>query len=133
MKRVAALFAILMIMMVPFAGAATAAKPQDPRASIITQTKLWYYLYIGGESKFHRLYNESVSAGIDNTTLQTVMQLYENASAEYKVALSYGNPLESKNIAWLPFIVHMRKAYVTLRDAISLLEDALKGLEARNA
>lgn len=132
MKKVAALFALLVVMLVPFSGAVAAGEVQNPGSNIIWQAKLWYYLYTGGEAKFRMLYEESVNAGVDDSILQKAMELYENASAEYETAMSYGNPLQSKPMAWLPFIVHMRQAVITIREAISLLETALIEIDAQS-
>ncbi|AIU70528.1 hypothetical protein TEU_09410 [Thermococcus eurythermalis] len=134
MKKVAAFFAVLMVMLVPLSGAVAAEDVQEQKNSmnsVIWQAKLWYYLYIGSESKLQELHEKSVSAGVDDAVIQKAMELYENASAEYETAMSYGNPLQSKTMAWLPFIVHMRQAVITLRDAVSLLENALT--EAQSA
>ncbi|ACJ16054.1 pyrolysin [Thermococcus onnurineus NA1] len=128
MKRAVALLAVLMVVLVPFAGAASATAWSYE--NFIKQSIAWYYLYQSDEEKFNELYNLSVQANVSNETLQLAMELYTNATAEFEKALMYGIPDEGRTLRWVVFSVHIRKAYLYIEQAIELLEAVIENESA---
>ncbi|NJE31044.1 pyrolysin [Thermococcus sp. 18S1] len=131
MKRVAALLAVLMVALVPFAGAAGATTWSYK--NFIKQSVAWYYLYQDKERSFNELYNLSVQMNVSNETLTLALELYNNATAQYNQALTYGLPRDTRTLSWVVFSVHIRKAYLYASQAVDVLEQALKELESQNA
>ncbi|CAD5244100.1 pyrolysin [Thermococcus camini] len=131
MKRVAALLAVLMVALVPFAGAAGATTWSYK--NFIKQSVAWYYLYQDKERTFNELYNLSVQMNVSNETLTLALELYNNATAQYDQALTYGIPKDTRTLSWVVFSVHIRKAYIYASRAVDVLEQALKELESQNA
>ncbi|AEK72349.1 pyrolysin [Thermococcus sp. 4557] len=131
MKRVAALLAVLMVALVPFAGAAGATTWSYK--NFIKQSVAWYYLYQDKERSFNELYNLSVQMNVSNETLTLALELYNNATAQYNQALTYGLPRDTRTLSWVVFSVHIRKAYIYASQAVDVLEQALKELESQNA
>ncbi|ASJ09082.1 pyrolysin [Thermococcus siculi] len=131
MKRLGALFLFLMMALVPFAGAAGATTWNYN--NFIKQSIAWYYLYLDKQDSFGELYNLSVQMNVSNETLQLALELYNNATAEYGQAMTYGLPRDTRTLSWVVFSVHIRKAYIYASQAIEVLEQALKELEAQNA
>ncbi|NJE10173.1 pyrolysin [Thermococcus sp. MAR1] len=127
MKKVAAIMALFLLVLVPFAGAVSAATWSYE--NFIKQSMAWYYLYQNNEYRFNELYNLSVQMNVSNETLSLAMELYNNASAEYSQALTYGIPQESRTLSWVVFSVHIRKAYLYMSQAVEVLEEALAPLE----
>ncbi|WP_371731549.1 pyrolysin [Thermococcus sp. MV11] len=131
MRKAAAFLAIMMVALVPLAGAAGAATWNYK--SFIKQSVAWYYLYQDKEETFNELYNLSVQMNVSNETLQLALELYSNATAEYDQALAYGLPRDGRSLGWIVFSVHIRKAYIYVSEAVEVLEEALKELEAQAA
>lgn len=131
MKRAVALLVVLTVALVPFAGAAGAtAWSYWSYKNFIKQSIAWYYLYQSDEEKFNELYNLSVQANVSNETLQLVMELYTNATAEFEKALMYGIPDEGRTLRWVVFSVHIRKAYLYINQAVELLEAVIENESA---
>ncbi|NJE42224.1 pyrolysin [Thermococcus sp. GR6] len=128
MKRAVALLAVLMVVLVPFAGAAGAITWSYE--NFIKQSIAWYYLYQSDEEKFNELYNLSVQTNVSNETLQLAMELYTNATAEFEKALMYGIPDDGRTLRWVVFSVHIRKAYLYIEQAIELLEAVIENESA---
>ncbi|WP_148267254.1 pyrolysin [Thermococcus cleftensis] len=131
MRKAAAFLAIMMVALVPLAGVAGAAT-WDYK-SFIKQSVAWYYLYQDKEETFNELYNLSVQMNVSNETLQLALELYSNATTEYDQALAYGLPSDGRSLGWIVFSVHIRKAYIYVSEAVEVLEEALKELEAQAA
>jgi len=131
MKKVAAILALFLLVLVPFAGAVSAATWSYE--SFIKQSMAWYYLYQSDEHKFNELYNLSAQMNVSDETLSLAMELYNNASAEYSQALTYGIPQGSRTLSWVVFSVHIRKAYLYMSQAVEVLEEALAPLENQTA
>ncbi|WP_297091266.1 pyrolysin [Thermococcus sp.] len=120
MKKAAAIIALLFLALVPIAGATT-----WNYENFVKQSIAWYYLYQSDEQKFSELYNLSVQMNVSNETLALAMELYNNASAEYSQAITYGIPQETQTFRWVVFSVHIRKAYLYISQAVEVLEEAL--------
>ena len=131
MKRFGALFVVLMVVLVPFAGAA-GATAWDYK-NFMRQSMAWYYLYLDKQSGFEGLYNLSVQMNVSNETLSLALGLYNNATAEYEKATSYGMPGDTRTLRWVVFGIHIRKAYLYVSRAVEVLERALAELETQNA
>lgn len=131
MKRLGALFLFLMIALVPFAGGAGATTWSYK--TFVKQSVAWYYLYLDRQDSFQELYNLSVQMNVSNETLSLALELYNNATAEYESAMTYGLPRDTRTLSWVVFSVHIRKAYLYASQAVEVLEQALKELEAANA
>jgi len=131
MKRIAAIGVLLILALLPFAGA-TAASTWDYK-NFVKQSVAWYYLYQKENQRFNELYNLSVQMNVSNETLTLAMDLYENATAEYNQALTYGVPYDIKTFRWVVFSVHIRKAYLYISQAVEVLEEALAPLENQTA
>ena len=80
-------------------------------------------LYKYQKSKFDKLYNESLSLGIDNETLDEALRHAQIAEEYYQEAMKYGIPRES----FIPQqIKPLRLAYIHIRKAVKLLEKAIE-------
>ncbi|MCD6372723.1 MAG: pyrolysin [Thermococcus sp.] len=123
MKKITAIGLILMMTLIPAAGSVKAA---NSGTGVVGAALAWYYLYLHQNKTFSELYNLSVQNGVDNDTLSLAHELWLNASEEFKTALSYGSPQQISRIRWLPFMMHVRRAYLTLMEANELLKKALK-------
>ncbi len=131
MRKAGAIILLLVVALVPFAGAVSAA-PWDYE-KFIKQSVAWYYLYQNEEQTFKELYNLSTQMNVSNETLTLALELYNNATTEYQKALTYGIPYEARTFRWVVFSVHMRRAYLYVSRAVEVLEDALKELGSQNA
>jgi hypothetical protein len=131
MKRLGAAFFILMIALVPLAG--TAGATTWNYKNFIKQSVAWYYLYLDKQESFGELYNLSVQMNVSNETLSLALELYNNATAEYGQAMTYGLPRDTRSLSWVVFSVHIRKAYLYMSQAVDVLEQALEELKAQNA
>ncbi|NJE61039.1 pyrolysin [Thermococcus sp. 21S7] len=129
MRKVLAVLAALMVALLPLAGTVSASG-----GGITSATIAWYYLYLHQQDKFNELYNLSVQMNVSNETLQEVWSLYENATAEYSNATAFGlAPGKSAGVRWLSAMVHIRKAYLYMSQAVELLEEALAPFENQTA
>ena len=128
MKKAVTLFLILMLALIPVAGSVKAA---GAGSGVVGAALAWYYLYLHENKTFSELYNLSVQNGVDNETLSLAYSLSANASEEFKTALSFGTPEKLSSVRWLPFMMHIRRAYLDLMKATELLKKALeeKGIE----
>ncbi len=129
MKKVFALGLVLMLALVPLVGSVKAApysKPSSSGSGVVGAALAWYYLYLHQNKTFSELYNQSLKRGIDNETLSFAQALAQNASKEFKTALTFGTPEKPSRVRWLPFMMHIRRAYLDLLKATYVLEKALK-------
>ncbi len=128
MKKAVTMLLILMLALIPVTGSVRAT---STGSGVVGAALVWYYLYLHENKTFSELYNLSVQNGVDNETLTLAHNLSVNASREFKTALSFGTPKKLSRIRWLPFMMHVRKAYLNLMEATELLKKALekKGIE----
>ena len=84
---------------------------------------MYWILYKYQEMKFERLYNISFESGVDNETLQEAMEYAAIAEEYYKEAMEYGE-LPQTMIIWQ--IRPLRLAYINIRRAVEILEEALE-------
>jgi len=86
-------------------------------------TLTFWVLYKYQKSKFDKLYNESLSLGIDNETLDEALRHAQIAEEYYQEAMKYGIPRES----FIPQQIEpLRLAYIHIRKAVKLLEKAIE-------
>ncbi|RLF01897.1 MAG: pyrolysin (pls), partial [Thermoprotei archaeon] len=94
---------------------------------VSTWNYVWYMLYWRYDQKFDPLYQKAVELGVDNETLQEAMKYKELADQYYAEAEKYLTPgRDNLAIAALP---HIRKAYINIRKAYSILEEAINEIE----
>ena len=87
----------------------------------------FYYLrYNKGIENFDELYNKSVELGVDEETLELALEYKELAENEYEIAWKFGHPLKGH----FQTFVHMRKAYLYIKNAIEILEKAIEEAES---
>ncbi|WP_456369119.1 pyrolysin [Thermococcus sp.] len=130
MRRFGALFILLMMALVPIAGASGATWNYQ---NFVKQSVAWYYLYLDKQKTFEELYNLSVQMNVSNETLSLALELYNNATAEYERAMTYGFPRDTRTLSWVVFSVHIRKAYLYVNRAVEVLEKALRELGVESA
>ena len=123
MRKIVTLWLILMVALIPVAGS---VKATSAGSGVVGAALAWYYLYLHENKTFSELYNLSVQNGVDNQTLSLAYNLSVNASEEFKTALSFGTPEKLSRVRWLPFMMHIRRAYLELREATELLKKALE-------
>ncbi|WP_324734783.1 NosD domain-containing protein [Thermococcus sp. SY098] len=87
--------------------------------SITLLTYLYYLWYHKTLEKFNKLYNQSLDF-IDNETLNTVQSLFDQARNEYTWVEEHYQSLLQADIRAL---VHMRKAYLYIKQAVELLQN----------
>ncbi|WP_234394329.1 hypothetical protein [Thermococcus piezophilus] len=97
------------------------------RYIVSTWNYVWYMLYWRYDQKFDPLYQKAVELGVDNETLQEAMRYKELADEYYAEAKKYMNPYrENLAVAALPYV---RKAYLNIFKAYTLLEEAVNEIE----
>ncbi|ACJ15793.1 stetterlysin [Thermococcus onnurineus NA1] len=97
------------------------------RYIVSTWNYVWYMLYWRYNQKFDPLYQKAVELGVDNKTLQEAMRYKELADEYYAEAKKYMNPYrENLAVAALPYV---RKAYLNILKAYTLLEEAVNEIE----
>ncbi|ASJ04126.1 S8 family serine peptidase [Thermococcus barossii] len=102
-------------------------RTQSDYTRISTMNYVWYMLYWRYDQKFDPLYQKAVELGVDNETLSLAMEHKKLADQYYEEAEKYLTPgREVLAIAGLPYI---RKAYVHIREAYNILEEAIRELE----
>ncbi|RLF81280.1 hypothetical protein DRN32_01310 [Thermococci archaeon] len=90
----------------------------------ITAINFLYYIgYKRLSERFNELYGKSVEIGIDNETLQEAIKYKELAEEHYKEAQEYG-PIIA-NISNVKILAPLRKAYLNLKKAVEILENAI--------
>ncbi|NJE09752.1 S8 family serine peptidase [Thermococcus sp. MAR1] len=122
--------AIYLIIKVKYASPVTiTVEYKTARWIVSTWNYVWYMLYWRYDQKFDPLYQKAVELGVDNETLQEAMQYKQLADQYYEEAKKYITPgRENLAIAALPYI---RKAYINILKAYSILEEAIEELEAQ--
>ncbi|WP_461865515.1 hypothetical protein [Thermococcus sp.] len=124
-KEILALGLLLMVLTLPLTSALYVGS-ETTRAQAIAKISIyWYYSYMKYDGQFKELYNESVTAGVDNQTLMLAQALYNNATIQFKKAVGgferYG----------FPFPYEMMRAYKYMREAIKVLKLALNTTEIK--
>ncbi|MDK2914985.1 MAG: hypothetical protein PWQ79_1900 [Thermococcaceae archaeon] len=105
---------------------ALAQVPSASASGVVSASIVWYRLYLNQNSTYTQLYNQSLECGVDNETLKLAEELYANATEEFNKALDYGNPQNPRSILWVPFMRHIRKAYINIIKANELLKESLE-------
>ncbi len=120
--------AIYAIIKVKYASPVTiTVEYKTARWIVSTWNYVWYMLYWRYDQKFDPLYQKAVELGVDNETLQEAMKYKELADQYYAEAEKYLTPgRDNLAIAALP---HIRKAYINIRKAYSILEEAINEIE----
>jgi len=122
MEKIAMFGVVLLFLLLPFASGVSAADSLGiDEASVV-----WYYLYLHENQTFQVLYNSSIAAGVDNATLTRALALYRNSTVEYRLATAYGIPLGKSEVHWLPFMLHIRRAYMDILKATVMIQGALQ-------
>jgi len=100
---------------------------QATEKSSIGSIQHFYYLrYNKALEKFDELYNKSVELGVDEETVELALEYKELAEKEYELAWQFGHPLKGH----FQTFVHMRKAYLHIKNAIEILEKAIEEVES---
>ena len=98
-------------------------------SKLVVLNFLHYRYYLNMKAKFERLYNQSVIAGVDNSTLAEALKHAELAEEYYRAALRFG-PIVA-NLGDPRIILPLRKAYLEMRRAVEILEKALEETKGR--
>ncbi|WP_457754479.1 NosD domain-containing protein [Thermococcus sp.] len=97
--------------------------PQRMEESQFLSFTYFYYLrYIRLLKVFNESYEQVIQLGIDNETLSKVINLKNLAEEEWQLAWQKGSPVI---ISDLRAFVHLRKAYLYLKEAETILEEFL--------
>ena len=100
---------------------------QATEKSSIGSIQHFYYLrYNKALEKFDELYNKSVELGVDGETVELALEYKELAEKEYELAWQFGHPLKGH----FQTFVHMRKAYLHIKNAVEILEKAIEEVES---
>ncbi|NJE77164.1 hypothetical protein [Thermococcus sp. ES12] len=102
------------------------------RMMVIAQVWTMYFFKLHDE--FDELYANASAMGVDNETLSLAKELHENATQMIMDAWDTDNLDDIKLRLWgaiptYPKMHLVRRAYVTEKDAVNLLIDAMKELE----
>jgi hypothetical protein len=102
------------------------------RMMVIAQVWTMYFFRLHDE--FDEIYANASAAGVDNETLSLAKELHENATQMIMEAWGADNLDDIKLRVWgaiptYPKMHLVRKAYVTEKNAINVLLDAMKELE----
>ncbi|WP_088866545.1 ABC transporter substrate-binding protein [Thermococcus radiotolerans] len=99
-------------------------KKMSPNLHSRTNLVMMYWiLYRYQEMKFEKLYNRSSQAGVSNETLQRAAEYASIAEEYYKEAMKYGELPQTMMICQ---IRPLRLAYINIRRAVEILEEALE-------
>ncbi|ALV61901.1 putative secreted peptidase [Thermococcus sp. 2319x1] len=101
-------------------------------ASIAMLNYLYYRYYLKELANFEKLYSKALELGVDNKSLQMALILNQTAGEYYKKAQEVvgGNILSGIHTGDPRLLTPLRKAYLTLRDAVLLLQEAINKLES---
>ncbi|WP_048149783.1 S8 family serine peptidase [Palaeococcus ferrophilus] len=91
---------------------------------IRTMDVVWYTLYNRYAMKFNETYEQAVELGVDNETLNEALKHKDMAGDYYEQAWQFGHPLQG-HIQAVPYL---RKAYIHMKLALRVLEDAIEAL-----
>ena len=97
-----------------------------PKRSIGSIQYFYYLRYKEAIEKFDELYQKAVESGADEKTLKQALEYKELAEKEYELAWQFGHPLKGH----FQTFVHMRKAYLHIKNAIEILEKAIEEVES---
>ncbi|ASJ06793.1 S8 family peptidase [Thermococcus pacificus] len=100
--------------------------PVKPAVSGINY--FYYSRYLRLNQTFTELYQKAVELGVDNETLQMALNYQQAAEAWYKEGLEYMNPMATSS--GVLAMIRFRRAYVSIQDAIRILEKAVEELQA---
>jgi len=124
MKRV---YPVVIIVLLIFAIAPSASAIELRSSKSVRSMQYFYYLrYNKALEKFNELYNKSVELGVDEETVELALEYKELAEKEYELAWQFGHPLKGH----FQTFVHMRKAYLHIKNAIEILEKAIEEVES---
>ncbi|MBO8175337.1 MAG: pyrolysin [Thermococcus sp.] len=124
MKKVVVSILTLFLIGVTFAMPINATTSTSDEGGYAALSIVWYYLYLRNEQKFDQLYNQSIQLGVDNQTLTLALELKQNATIYFNESIAYGRPEEGK----LPILWKIRLAYLTIKEALAVLENAIQTL-----
>ena len=96
-------------------------------STVITLNFIHYRYYQNMEARFEKLYNQSLQEGIDNQTLSLALKHVEMAKKYYEEASKFGPIL--LNLGDPRIIFPLREAYLEMKKAVEILENALKETE----
>jgi len=100
------------------------SKQVSKEGGSITTINLFYYInYKRLSEKFDELYNKSMEIRISNETLQEAIKYKDLAEEHYKETQEYG-PIMA-NIDNVKILAPLRKAYLNLKKAVEILENAV--------
>ena len=122
MKRV---YPVVIMVLLIFAIAPSASAIELRSSKSVRSMQYFYYLrYNKALEKFDELYNKSVELGVDNETLKMGLKHKELAEKEYELTWQFGHPLKDH----IQTLIHMRKAYLHIKEAINTLTTALESI-----
>jgi len=128
------LLIILLLAAVSMAFSATPVVAASTQSSIMSKEPVisslnyfYYSKFVKLNQTFTNLYQKALELGVDNETLQMVLNYQQAAEAWYRKGLECMNPMASSS--GVLALIHFRKAYVSIRDAIRILENAIEELE----
>ncbi|MBO8175473.1 MAG: hypothetical protein H0Z18_09470 [Thermococcus sp.] len=90
------------------------------QSSVVLLTYMYYRYYHKTLEEFYNLYNQTIDM-LDNETLNTVQTLVDQAKAEYSWVEEHYHSLLQADIRAL---IHMRKAYLYIKQALTLLQNS---------
>lgn len=86
---------------------------------------VYYHNFIKYNATYSELYEKAIAAGVDNETLQKAEKLHELAVDEYKEAVRISGGAVVLNSSDPRVFIHLRKAYVCIKEAVEILGKAL--------
>ena len=97
----------------------------------ILQLNYFYYTsYRAQVFKFNKLYNEALDLGVSNDTLQQALTLNQTAAEYYNSAIKMSDYRIPPYLGDVRLIIPLRNAYLNIRNAIKLLEEAIEEIES---
>ncbi|ALM75215.1 NosD domain-containing protein [Thermococcus barophilus] len=96
--------------------------PHRTEGQFLSFSYFYYLRYIKLLQLFNESYTRAISLGINNGTLTKVLTFKTLAEKEWQLAWSRGSPIITSDVR---AFIHLRKAYLYLKEAETILENIL--------
>ncbi|NJD99909.1 hypothetical protein E3E26_08985 [Thermococcus sp. LS1] len=95
--------------------------------------RIWTMYFLNFHDEFDEVYTNASALGVDNETLALAMEMHQNATQMMLDAWHTDNLNDIKLRAWewiptFPKMHLVRRAYLTERDAVHMLQEAIKSI-----
>ncbi|AEH24439.1 S8 family serine peptidase [Pyrococcus yayanosii] len=114
---------VYVIATVKFASTATVTVTyKTPEMVLQGMIQIWYMKYLAYSRRFNDLYEEAKALGVSEDILEQAVKYKAEAEQYFEEFMKYGSPYRAGIVG----IKYIRKAYLSMREAIKILEQAIE-------